>query len=425
LASRRCVCCFLKFLREVELTLNIKMSSGVTVNPDCRTTFQLMAEGRKDLRYIIFSIVNDKEVVVEKAICEDDLHSRPDDDYADNSKTAYLEFVDDLKQLTDNFNDCRYAVFDFKFTGSREGAGVSKMSKIVFLQVCPDGASVKRKMVYASSASAIKAALGTSKLISLQISDESELCHSDILRKLHLSFPYLLFYFHYSLINYHIPYSHKYLCYDHRNNGFVLNISNISCLFFCIGKKCAQASGVKIDPQCKKDYDDMHSRKMYSYLIFRISDDDTTIIVEKKGLKGASYKEFQDELAKAVATGKECRYGCVDVEFAVQRQGTESVSSIRKVVFVQLCPDDAPVRKRMLYASSVRGLKSCLGLESLMQIQASDISDLDEKAIKHELMTHQRIHFITYLFFSFFLPLNAGYLLNIWRIESTVLVLSS
>ncbi|KFD72848.1 hypothetical protein M514_00003 [Trichuris suis] len=151
------------------------------------------------------------------------------------------------------------------------------------------------------------------------------------------------------------------------------------------------ASGVKIDPQCKKDYDDMHSRKMYSYLIFRISDDDTTIIVEKKGQRGASYKEFQDELAKAIGSGKECRYGCVDVEFAVQRQGTESTSSIQKVVFVQLCPDDAPVRKRMLYASSVRGLKSCLGLESLMQIQASDISDLDEKAIKHELMTHQRV----------------------------------
>ncbi|KRY87076.1 Actin-depolymerizing factor 2, isoform c, partial [Trichinella pseudospiralis] len=358
------------------ISLTSELSSGVTVNPDCRTTFQLMAEGRKDLRYIIFSIVNDKEVVVEKAVCEDDLHSRPDDDYADNSKTAYLEFVDDLKQLTDNFNDCRYAVFDFKFTGSREGAGVSKMSKIVFLQM-EQVLSEKWFM---------PALLQRSKQL--------------------LSFPYLLFYFHYSLINYYIPYSHKCLCYDHRNNGFVLNISNI-CLFIVL------ASGVKIDPQCKKDYDDMHSRKMYSYLIFRISDDDTTIIVEKKGLRGASYKEFQDELAKAVATGKECRYGCVDVEFAVQRQGTESVSSIRKVVFVQLCPDDAPVRKRMLYASSVRGLKSCLGLESLMQIQASDISDLDEKAIKHELMTHQRI---------FFLPFNAGYHLHIWRIESTVLV---
>ncbi|VDO16881.1 unnamed protein product [Brugia timori] len=55
-----------------------------------------------------------------------------------------------------------------------------------------------------------------------------------------------------------------------------------------------------------------------------------------------------------------------------------------------LCPDEAPVRRRMLYASSVRALKATLGLESLMQVQASDISDIDEKAIKHELMSHQR-----------------------------------
>lgn len=57
------------------------------------------------------------------------------DCHADNSKRAYEEFVDDLKQLTNGFNDCRYAVFDFKFTGSREGAGVSKIDKIVFLQM--------------------------------------------------------------------------------------------------------------------------------------------------------------------------------------------------------------------------------------------------------------------------------------------------
>lgn len=49
---------------------------------------------------------------------------------------------------------------------------------------------------------------------------------------------------------------------------------------------------MKIDAQCKKDYDDMHQRKAYSYLIFRISDDDTTIVVEKKGDKGAPYSEF-------------------------------------------------------------------------------------------------------------------------------------
>jgi hypothetical protein len=112
------------------------------------------------------------------------MNSAAIDDYADNSKVAYEEFVQDLKSLTDNFKDCRYAVFDFKFTGSREGAGASKMDKIVFLQICPDGASVKRKMVYASSASAIKAALGTGKIVALQISDESEMSHRELFNKL-------------------------------------------------------------------------------------------------------------------------------------------------------------------------------------------------------------------------------------------------
>lgn len=36
---------------------------------------------------------------------------------------------------TDGYSDCRYAVFDFKFTCSRVGAGASKMDKIVFLQL--------------------------------------------------------------------------------------------------------------------------------------------------------------------------------------------------------------------------------------------------------------------------------------------------
>ncbi|VDD96764.1 unnamed protein product [Enterobius vermicularis] len=151
-----------------------------------------------------------------------------------------------------------------------------------------------------------------------------------------------------------------------------------------------QASGVKIDSSCKQAYDDLHNRHLHSFIIFRISDDDTTIIVDKVGPKGAPYSEFVEEIRKSVGNGKECRYAAVDVEVQVQRQGTDAASRLSKVVFIQYCPDDAPVRRRMLYASSVRALKATLGLESLMQVQASDFSDIDEKAIKHELMSHQR-----------------------------------
>lgn len=37
---------------------------------------------------------------------------------------------------------------------------------------CPDGASIKKKMVYASSASAIKASLGTGKILQFQVCGE-------------------------------------------------------------------------------------------------------------------------------------------------------------------------------------------------------------------------------------------------------------
>ncbi|KAL6743565.1 hypothetical protein Aduo_016591 [Ancylostoma duodenale] len=151
-----------------------------------------------------------------------------------------------------------------------------------------------------------------------------------------------------------------------------------------------QASGVKIDPSCKNAYDLLHNKHQHSYIIFKIDKNDTAIVVEKVGDKGAPYSEFVEEMKKAVDGGKECRYAAVDVEVQVQRQGTEGGSKLNKVIFVQYCPDEAPVRRRMLYASSVRALKSTLGLESLMQVQASDLSDLDERAIKHDLVSSQR-----------------------------------
>ncbi|CAJ0588679.1 unnamed protein product [Cylicocyclus nassatus] len=294
-----------------------KMStSGVMVNPDVQTTFQKLSEGKKEFRYIIFKI-EEREVVVEAAVSQEEL-GLTGDDYDDSSKAAFEKFVADIKARTDGFTDCRYAVFDFKFTCSRVGAGTSKMDKIVFLQLCPDGASIKKKMVYASSASAIKASLGTGKILQFQ------------------------------------------------------------------------ASGVKIDPSCKNAYDMLHNKHQHSYIIFKIDKNDTAIVVEKVGDKGAPYSEFIEEMKKAVDGGKECRYAAVDVEVQVQRQGTEGGSKLNKVIFVQYCPDEAPVRRRMLYASSVRALKSTLGLESLMQVQASDLSDLDEKAIKHDLVSSQR-----------------------------------
>ena len=92
---------------------------------------------------------------------------------------------------------------------------------------------------------------------------------------------------------------------------------------------------MKVDAACKQAYDDLHNKHQHAYIVFRISDDDTTIIVEKKGDKGAPYSEFVDEIRKIVGNGKECRYAAVDVEVSVQRQGTDAASTFNKVVFIQ------------------------------------------------------------------------------------------
>uniref|UniRef100_A0A8R1I9Z5 ADF-H domain-containing protein n=1 Tax=Caenorhabditis japonica TaxID=281687 RepID=A0A8R1I9Z5_CAEJA len=157
-------------------------TSGVSVHPDVPATFQKLSEGKKEFRYILFKI-QEKDIVVEAAVTQEEL-GISGDEYEESSKSAFEKFVQDIKARTDNLTDCLYAVFDFKFTCSRVGAGTSKMDKIIFLQICPDGASIKKKMVYASSASAIKATLGTGRIMPFQVSDESELSHREFLNQL-------------------------------------------------------------------------------------------------------------------------------------------------------------------------------------------------------------------------------------------------
>uniref|UniRef100_A0A914P4G5 ADF-H domain-containing protein n=1 Tax=Panagrolaimus davidi TaxID=227884 RepID=A0A914P4G5_9BILA len=156
------------------------MGSGVFVNADCQSAFRQLSAG--SLRYIIYKIEG-KGVVIDTAKSDDDI-GVDTNDYENNSKEAYEAFIKDLKNRTDGFTDCRYAVFDFKFACNRPGAGTSKMDKIVFIQLCPDGASIKKKMVYASSASAIKSSLGSEKILQFQVTDESEIAHKELVNKL-------------------------------------------------------------------------------------------------------------------------------------------------------------------------------------------------------------------------------------------------
>merc|ERR1719478_871820 len=94
----------------------------------------------------------------------------------------------------------------------------------------------------------------------------------------------------------------------------------------------------------------MKLRSKYGYIIFKITDDKKSIVIDKTGEKGASFEEF----CKALPDG-DCRYAVLDVEI-----NTKSGATTNKLIFVAWSDDNASVKPKMLYASSKDALKKSL-----------------------------------------------------------------
>ncbi|KAL0252897.1 cofilin [Cryptococcus deuterogattii 99/473] len=108
------------------------MSSGVQPTQECIEKFQELKTGKK-LAYVIYGLSEDKRsIVVLKASEDKDFDS----------------FVAELPE-----KDCRWAVYDYEFT-LPGGEGVR--NKLCFIVWSPDDASVKSKMIFASSKDALR-----------------------------------------------------------------------------------------------------------------------------------------------------------------------------------------------------------------------------------------------------------------------------
>ncbi|OXG65213.1 cofilin [Cryptococcus neoformans MW-RSA1955] len=108
------------------------MSSGVQPTQECLEKFQELKTGKK-LTYVIYGLSEDKRSIVVLKTSED---------------KDFDSFVAELPE-----KDCRWAVYDFEFT-LPGGEGVR--NKLCFIVWSPDDASVKNKMIFASSKEAIR-----------------------------------------------------------------------------------------------------------------------------------------------------------------------------------------------------------------------------------------------------------------------------
>jgi cofilin len=134
------------------------MGSGIKVSDECIPVWNEFKTGHK-YRYVLFDFAKDLlTVVVEKKV--------------DKSAT-YDDFLDDLPP-----RDVRYAVYDYHF---KVDDGTDR-NKLVFVIWAPGSASVKRRMLIASTKQAVKSAFAGIS-IELQATDDSEISEQAMLAK--------------------------------------------------------------------------------------------------------------------------------------------------------------------------------------------------------------------------------------------------
>eukprot|EP00741_Cyanophora_paradoxa_P012400 tig00020610_g11981.t1 len=131
------------------------------------------------------------------------------------------------------------------------------------------------------------------------------------------------------------------------------------------------ASGVVADPTVVPVVQEMNLKKAYKYIIFKLSDDKKTIVIEEASQnQNTPYLEFTRRLPP-----NEYRYAIFDFPYTTREGSTRS-----KLVFFKWNPETAPLKQKMVMASSADAFKKSLGV-MLPEVQASDMGDLAEQNV--------------------------------------------
>lgn len=129
-------------------------------------------------------------------------------------------------------------------------------------------------------------------------------------------------------------------------------------------------SGVKVSDECKKKGEEIRSKHMHRFVLFKI-DDAKTIVPEAEGEASLTYEDFLAALPE-----NEPRYCLVDVNYT-----TKSGQDHKKLAFVNWCPDTCGVKQKMMYASSKDAIKK--SIEGIaIEIQANDKGDVDKSEVQ-------------------------------------------
>ncbi|KAK9474594.1 uncharacterized protein V1510DRAFT_411450 [Dipodascopsis tothii] len=129
-------------------------------------------------------------------------------------------------------------------------------------------------------------------------------------------------------------------------------------------------SGVAVSNECQEAFHALKLGKSVKFIIFQLNDTKTEIVVSSKS-SDASYDSFLAELPE-----NDCRYAVYDFEYELS--GGEGKRS--KICFYAWSPDNAPVRSKMVYASSKDALRRSLN-GIAVEIQGTDFSEVAYESV--------------------------------------------
>jgi len=145
-------------------------------------------------------------------------------------------------------------------------------------------------------------------------------------------------------------------------------------------------SGVALGKDVKDEYLKMKQKSTFKYMMFRLSDDKTEIIIDydmclKKEDNDDDDRTCWDQMVTKLVP-EEPRYIVFDIHAV-----TKDSRVIDKLLFISWCDDSCPIKERMIHASSEDTIKKNLeGLHGT-PLQAHDKDDLEYEDVLKIVIT--------------------------------------